>query len=334
MSLQNIVEQIQGFEKTILDKEKEISSLNKQLSELTVQNKKLNDEMKTYKESIDGKIIVNNTQSQKELLQLKKTHDSEIALLKSQMQQMDQKRMYEMYEKEIGSLRNVYELSYKKTLAEQIEKERIEIQASMKEHYKKKFEKKKEELYAEFDLKKMSSDIKAIWGALQLHESSSYNENDMLKFIQLMNSNGNFQSYRVPNSGGVYQVVNGWFNMFKCPLPSFCKSWIYDVIREGQQASCSQTMIVTCKTSPYVEWMIQIGDIYSLCIYWMQNLKTIPPMEMMLKTSSNNVSSLCSTCIQQTHSIPPQIWRDAYRNDAQLKSWWSSYCPGEACPIA
>ena len=355
MNFLDVKKQIESFETILQSKDENIKSLTASLKEAQLKIKELESTRKQYEETVDLKVqaIIEENESEKKEIQRK--HQIELETLQKEHKKLDDQTLYERFKIEIKLLRDTFYADYNEELSKKVEKERQLILESLKKEYEEKVQKEKDILLKKFDLDSIKLELNGLKGtisSISANPSNNSNQNnqiidpnfskftfyndeeqeqEMSKFVQLMQSNGNWQSYRVANSGGVYQVVNAWFQTFKCALPSFCQFWIYEVIREGQYTTCCQNMITYAKRCPYSTWLNLNGDNYSLCTHWLTNVKTIPPKEMIIRTNTN-FPTLCQYCIQYAHDKPPEVWRKAYNNDNQLKSWWSSYWPNERNP--
>ena len=331
-----MMQQLGNFEQELSKKEALISELHSKIEGLQKENKKLNDSRIQYENFVDLKVASANQKNEEAMKQMKRKYEIELENLEKKHKKLDDDALYARFKLELKTLRDTFYEDYKSKVLEKVEKEKEIIYKTLKAEFEEEYKNHKEELYKKLDISLIQKEIELLNKQMKYQNQGQYSwlpeEDEMQKFVQLMLSNGNWKSYRLPNCGNVYQVVNAWFSMHKCKIPSFCRYWVYDVVKEGNYDTCARNMITHAKLCPYVEWLNPIGDNYDLCHHWMSTLKTIPPYEMIVRSNSS-VDTSCQYCIQYAKEIPPELWRKQYNSDSQLKTWWTNYWPNDRNPF-
>ena len=332
--MDNILNQLTDFKATLEKKDKIIENFKVEIEKLNQEINSLKKSRKDFESQVKIEIKFEKDKSEKEKIEIIEAYECKIDQIKCDHKKLDEEQLNERFKDKISLIQEVFHENHAKKVAQRVEEERNILYEKFKNQFEEKLQQEKELLIKKYDISLLKNDVENLKFQIKNQQKSIWDPTDeeLQQFIQLLQTDQNFKDQRIPNSNNVHKVVNSWFIKFKCYLPSFCKYMIYDVIKENQHNNCCQNMIIHVQKCPYIEWLNEIGDNSNLCEIWLQNIKNIPPNEMIFR-SSKNISKLCEFCIQHTHQLPPEFWRKQFNNEDQLKTWWKNYCSNKLNPF-
>ena len=261
--MEDILQMLSNFQEEVKRKEELIAIQNEQMEKLKEEISFLKLGRKDFENKVELKVLSLQEKWDNEKREINNKHEIEIKTLKNNYKKLDDNQLNERFKNEISLIRESFFMNYTEMVAKKVEEERGLIYDKLKEKFEKQLQEEKELLLKQNDLLILKQDVNDIKVKIRKYEDSLWDQtpDELQKFAQLIQSNSSFGGYRAPGNGNIYQVVNGWFNMHKCILPSFCKYMVIDVIREGQHKSCAQNMILNAKICPYIEWLnaVEIG---------------------------------------------------------------------------